>query len=106
MAIIITPRRREDFFDQQGNPTHRFIAWIELVTGQTNETTTTVTTVESQIGASDGRIEAVEIDLSTRPRMSDIFKSNQRVDELIDELIEELQKLNTGSEAQKASVEL
>ena len=36
---IITPRRREDFFDLAGEPTLRFIRWIELVTQQTNLTT-------------------------------------------------------------------
>ena len=34
---VITPRRREDFFDDKGEPTLRFIRWIELVTGQTNQ---------------------------------------------------------------------
>lgn len=39
MAIII-PRRREDFFNPKtGEPTHRFIRWIELVTQQTNDIT-------------------------------------------------------------------
>lgn len=38
MAVnIITPRRREDFFDKDGEPTLRFIRWVELVTGQTND---------------------------------------------------------------------
>lgn len=40
MAVnIITPRRREDFFDRTGEPTLRFVKWIELVTGQTNTST-------------------------------------------------------------------
>lgn len=34
--IIIVPRRREDFFDKQGDPTLRFIRWMESVTGQGN----------------------------------------------------------------------
>ena len=43
MAVnIITPRRREDFFDDKGDPTLRFIRWVELVTGQTNTTTVEV----------------------------------------------------------------
>lgn len=62
--------------------------------------------LKSQIEEASDRIEANEIDLSTRPRMSDLFKINQRVDELIDELIEQLENLNIGSEAQKSSVEL
>jgi hypothetical protein len=39
---IITPRRKEEFFDRNGDPTLRFIRWMELVTGQTNTTSTTV----------------------------------------------------------------
>jgi len=42
MAEIIIPRRREDFFRENGEPTHRFIRWIELVTQQTNETSDNV----------------------------------------------------------------
>lgn len=42
MAEIIIPRRREDFFGPNGEPTHRFIRWIELVTQQTNESTETI----------------------------------------------------------------
>ena len=34
---IFSPRRREDFFDERGDPTLRFIRWVELVTGQTND---------------------------------------------------------------------
>ena len=33
---IIVPRRREDFFDERGDPTLRFTRWMELVTSQTN----------------------------------------------------------------------
>jgi len=37
MAIIIVPRRREDFFDDSGEPTLRFVRWMEEVTGSNNE---------------------------------------------------------------------
>ena len=33
---IIPPRRKAEFFDQNGDPTFRFIKWMELVTRQTN----------------------------------------------------------------------
>lgn len=50
---IITPRRREDFFDRDGEPTLRFIKWVELVTGQTN--------------ASSGEIEDLEPAIELSP---------------------------------------
>ncbi len=59
--------------------------------------------LQSQIDGASDRIEANEIDLATRPRMSDLFKTNQRIDELIDELVEQLEKLVFGSEAQQQS---
>ena len=42
MVAIVTPRRREDFFDERGEPTLRFVSWIELVTSQTNSSTETI----------------------------------------------------------------
>jgi hypothetical protein len=42
MAEIIVPRRREDFFDSRGEPTLRFIRWVEAVTEKGNETSETV----------------------------------------------------------------
>jgi len=60
--------------------------------------------IQSQIDGANDRIEANELDLATRPRMSDLFKTNQRINELIDELIEQLDKLNVGSEAQQQAV--
>lgn len=124
MVDIIVPRRREDFFDTNGEPTHRFVRWMESVTSVSNETTTVIETIvdnseislglmvgpadlfrqQSQIDAASDRIEANEIDLATRPRMSDLFKTNQRIDELIDELITQLERLNAGSDAQQQSV--
>ena len=41
MVAIVTPRRREDFFDKSGEPTLRFVNWIEAVTKQTNVSTET-----------------------------------------------------------------
>lgn len=45
MANIIVPRRKEHFFDSNGNPTHRFIAFLETLTTQTNETTEKVVNI-------------------------------------------------------------
>ena len=124
MADIIVPKRREDIFRPDGDLTLRFLRWMELVTDTTNTTTTIVVeevgeeaiinralstrpaqlfNQQVQINASNDRIEANEIDLATRPRMSDLFKTNQRIDELIDELIEQNEKLLIGSESQQES---
>lgn len=53
--VIIVPRRREDFFDEQGNPTHRFIRWIELVTGQTNSSSIIIETTEQELVSNNSR---------------------------------------------------
>jgi len=53
---IIVPRRQEDFFDRNGDPTLRFIRWIELVTGQTNQTVVDVINTGSEITGSASRI--------------------------------------------------
>jgi hypothetical protein len=37
MTTIIVPRRRQDFFDDRGEPTLRFVRWMEAVTGTTND---------------------------------------------------------------------
>jgi len=37
MTTIIVPRRRQDFFDDRGEPTLRFVRWMEGVTATTNE---------------------------------------------------------------------
>ena len=42
MATIIVPRRREDFFNDRGDPTQRFVTWMELVTESNNNTVTTI----------------------------------------------------------------
>lgn len=67
MANIIVPRRREDFFKENGDPTNRLMNWIELVTGQTNETTqlteaeqSVVSISTSQIAQLTKRIEQLE----------------------------------------------
>ena len=53
---IIVPRRRQDFFDAQGDPTLRFIRWIELVTGQSNQTVIDVIDTGSEVTSSASRI--------------------------------------------------
>lgn len=115
---IVVPRRKEDLFEPNGEPTLRFIKWMELVTDGGNETTTTVEVISEdaiinralltrpaqlsnlqvQIDDSSDRIETNEIDLATRPRMSDLFKANQRIDELIDELIKEIRAIAPDTE--------
>ena len=40
---VIVPRRREDFFDSNGNPTLRFTRFLESLTDTTNVTTTVIT---------------------------------------------------------------
>ncbi len=125
MVDVVVPRRKEDFFDKNGDPELRFVKWMESITSTTNSTTTIVINdvgegavinralsvrpaqvfnIQSQIDSANDRIETNELDLATRPRMSDLFKTNQRIDELIDELIEQLDKLNVGSEAQQQAV--
>jgi hypothetical protein len=42
MPTIIVPRRREDFFNDRGDPTQRFVTWMELVTESNNDTVTTI----------------------------------------------------------------
>ena len=121
---IVVPRRKEDFFKENGEPTHRFIRWMELVTSGGNETTTTVeiisedaiinralltrpaqlSNLQVQIDDASGRIETNEIDLATRPRMSDLFKTNQRIDELIDELIKEIRAIAPNTELENKSL--
>ena len=59
---------------------------------------------QQQVNDLGDRLDDVEVDLSARPRTPDIFRVNQRIDELIDELTEQLKKLNVGSEAQQQTV--
>jgi hypothetical protein len=42
MATIIVPRRREDIFNDNGDPALRFVSWMELVTESNNDTVTTI----------------------------------------------------------------
>lgn len=125
MADVVVPRRKEDFFDSKGEPALRFVKWVESITSTTNTTTTIVINdvgegaiinralsvrpaqihnIQSQIDSANDEIETNALDLAARPRMSDLFKTNQRIDELIDELTEQLEKLNVGSEAQQQAV--
>ena len=65
---IIVPRRKEDFFDQQGEPTLRFINWVELVTRQTNTSSITIenteqalTSTSSRVSRNAARINSIEL---------------------------------------------
>ena len=65
---IIVPRRREDFFAQNGEPTARFINWIELVTGQTNlvsveseDNSASLPAVNTKATRNTARINSVEL---------------------------------------------
>lgn len=53
---IIIPRRREDFFDSNGDPTLRFVRWIEAVTGQTNITSIEVENTEQALTSTGSRV--------------------------------------------------
>lgn len=53
---IIVPRRAEDFFDKNGDPTYRFIRWIEIVTGQTNSTSVIVESTEQELTSTGSRV--------------------------------------------------
>jgi hypothetical protein len=65
---IIIPRRRADFFDDRGEPTYRYIKWVELVTGQTNDTSVIVedteqglTSTSSRVSRNAARINSIEL---------------------------------------------
>ena len=53
---IIVPRRKEDFFDSNGDPTLRFVRWIEAVTGQTNITSIVVENTEQELTSTGSRV--------------------------------------------------
>ena len=53
---IIVPQRREDFFNERGEPTYRFIRWIELLTGTTNTVVVDVDDSKQDITSSSSRI--------------------------------------------------
>ena len=40
--MALTPPRRGEFLTKDGEPTHRFITWIESLTSQSNETVTEI----------------------------------------------------------------
>jgi len=47
MAVIIVPRRREDFFNDRGDPTLRFTRWMEGVTNANNESAVIINETQS-----------------------------------------------------------
>ena len=47
MVDIIVPRRKSDFFEVNGEPTLRFVRWMESVTETSNNTGTTITEIEA-----------------------------------------------------------
>ena len=49
MAEIIVPRRREDWFDDQGNITLRAVKFFEGLTVQTNDSTTNIEIIEQTV---------------------------------------------------------
>ena len=65
---VITPQRREDFFNDRGEPTLRFIRWIELVTSTTNtavvdidDSKQDITSLSSRVSRNATRINALEL---------------------------------------------
>lgn len=55
-VTIITPQRQEDFFKENGEPTLRFIRWIELVTNTTNTVVVDVDDSKQNITSSSSRV--------------------------------------------------
>lgn len=53
---VIVPRRREDIFEPNGDPTHRFIRWMELVTGTTNVAVVDIDNSKDNITSSSSRV--------------------------------------------------
>jgi len=47
MTDLITPKRGEELIDKNGQPTLRFITWIESLTGTTNTTNDSVSGISS-----------------------------------------------------------
>jgi len=59
MTDIIVPRRREDFFDKNGDPSLRFIRFLEDISSQSNSLSSTVNgnTNESSFSAINQQIK-------------------------------------------------
>ena len=47
MTDIITPKREERLFKENGEPTLRFITWIESITGTTNTSNDMLSSIHS-----------------------------------------------------------
>lgn len=47
MTDIIPPRRGEDLLDRNGQPTLRFMTWIESITGMTNDSSSDLSSINS-----------------------------------------------------------
>lgn len=76
---IITPRRGE-FFTVNGEPTKRFITWIEALTNQSNEVVGEVSEASELISGgseTDEILEGIEADLSLiMPHITDEIEDN------------------------------
>ena len=72
MAVVIAPPRRDQFFDKDGQPTLRFIKWIENLTVVTNNTTNEVTEVIESHGGAASSAEVHEK-----------FNDNAQIEDLI-----------------------
>ena len=57
---IITPPKRGEFLTAKGEPTLRFITWIESLTAQSNEVTSEVSETSELISSDSGVVEEVE----------------------------------------------
>ena len=66
---IIPPRRKAEFFDESGNPTFRFIKWVEFVTGQTNTTTATVES-EANVSGFSAQVQQLRLELNGLPQFT------------------------------------
>lgn len=66
---IIVPRRREDFFDDKGDPTLRFVRWMEEVTESNNDNTEQI--VQSGfVSAFSAQLQQVRKELSGLPEFT------------------------------------
>jgi len=53
--VIIVPRRRQDFFNENGDPTHRFISFLEALTNQTNDSSENIESTEEELVSNNSR---------------------------------------------------
>lgn len=86
---VIVPRRREDFFNDRGEPTLRFIRFLETLTTTTNDSTTIINENQEQIDANTVNIGVNAGNISTNTtniatNADDIESLEYRVFDIVD----------------------